>query len=188
MLLGALCAVLIGLMFYDVGINRINALHFYTLIFITVGVDELVRLCRKARVVPALVAAAYACCFLAFAGVYFTSYNDEIALYFRQGVGQAVAFVKQQGFDQVAVDDSVYYSQILFYDQTPHEVYAASVDYAGGSASFLDVDGFGRYTFGIDYGALEEDTAYLIPAGRAGELTAAGYQTAVFDGYAVAWQ
>ncbi len=187
-LLGALGAVLIGLMFYDVSINRVNALHFYTLVFITAGVDELFRLCRRLRLVPALTAAAYACCFLAFAGVYFTSYNDETALHFRQGVGQAVGFVKQQGFDRVAVDDSVYYSQILFYDQTPHEVYAASVDYAGGPAAFLDVAGFGRYTFGIDYGALEGDTAYLIPAGRAGELAAAGYQTVVFDGYAVAWQ
>ena len=99
-----------------------------------------------------------------------------------------MAFLREQEFARVYVDGSVYYSQILFYDQTPHRVYRETVEYGNYPAAFLEVEGFGRYVFGIDYGALEEGCAYLVPAARGEELAAAGWQVERFDGYAVAWK
>lgn len=186
-LLAAGCSALTCLMIDNLNMTKSNSLHFFTLIFIVAGVDGVVRLCRKVRVVPAAVAAAYACSFLAFAGVYFTSYNEEIGGYFNQGVGAAVDFLREREFERVWVDGSVYYSQILFYDQTPHEVYADTVRYANYPSIFLEVEGFSRYTFGIDYDDLDGDSAYLIPVSRAEELEDAGWQVEAFDGYAVAW-
>lgn len=189
-LLAAGCPALVGLMFYDVGINRINALHLFTLMFIAVGVDDVVQRCRRSRRgrwLPGLVAAAYGCCFLGFAGTYFTSYNQELGVYFNQGVGEAVAFVKQQGFPRVQVDDSVYYSQILFYDQTPQEELRATAVYTNYPSTFVGIERFGRYTFGVDYDRLEGDRAYLVPESRAPALEAAGFQVARFGRFAVAW-
>lgn len=187
-LLGAACGALVGLMIQGVNINRVNALHLFTLIFIAAGVDALVGRWPGHWALPVLVTAVYAWAFLSFAGVYFTSYNQQISGSFNQGVGKAVAFVKQRDFDRVRVDYSVYYSQLLFYDQTPQREYAATVRYTNYPSAFLGVDGFGRYTFGVDYGALEEDTAYLIPAARAGDAAEAGWCTRVFDHFAVAWK
>ena len=91
LLLAAGCSALVGLMFGDVNINRANSLHLYTLIFVAAGVDWLARLCRRVqrlKWLPPLVAAAYACCFLLFTGVYFTGYNHQISEVFRSGVGE----------------------------------------------------------------------------------------------------
>ena len=189
-LLWAGCGAAVCLAVANLNITRANSLHLCTLLFIAAGVDWLVGLCRRAqrlRWLPPLVAAAYTCCFLLFTGVYFTGYNRQVSAAFRSGVGEAVAFIQEQDFPRVAVDRSVYYPQILFYDRTPHQVYANTVEYVGEPSAFTDLAGFGRYRFGVDYDALEEDTAYLVPAARAGELAAAGWQVEIFDGYAVAY-
>ena len=190
-LLAAGCSALVGLMFDDVNINRANSLHLYTLIFIAAGVDWLVGLCRRAhrlKWLPPLVAAAYTCCFLLFAGVYFTGYNHQVSAAFRAGVGEAVAFIQERDFPQVAVDRGVYYPQILFYDQTPHQVYADTVEYVGEPSAFTDLAGFGRYRFGVDYTALEEGCAYLVPVEQGAAFAGDGWQTRQFEGYLVAWR
>ena len=190
-LLAAGCSVLVCLALVEGNINRTNSLHLYTLIFIAAGVDWLARLCRRAqrlKWLPPLVAAAYACCFLFFTGVYFTGYNHQISEVFRSGVGEAVAFIQERDFSQVAVDRSIYYPQILFYDQTPHQVYADTVEYVGEPSAFTDLAGFGRYRFGVDYTALEEDTAYLVPVEQGAAFAGDGWQTWQFEGYLVAWR
>lgn len=185
------CGVVVSLLVANLNITKANSLHLCTLIFITAGLDGMVELCRRARRIgwlPPLTAAAYTCCFLAFAGIYFTSYQEKIGVAFRQGVGEAVAFLREQEFAQVYVDGSVYYSQILFYDQTPHRVYRETVEYGNYPAAFLEVEGFGRYVFGIDYGALEEGCAYLVPVEQGAAFSGDGWQTRQFEGYLVAWR
>ena len=120
--------------------------------------------------------------------MYFTGYNHQISEVFRSGVGEAVAFIQERDFSQVAVDRSIYYPQILFYDQTPHQVYADTVEYVGEPSAFTDLAGFGRYRFGVDYTALEEDTAYLVPVEQGAAFAGDGWQTWQFEGYLVAWR
>lgn len=120
--------------------------------------------------------------------MYFTGYNHQISEVFRSGVGEAVTFIQERDFSQVTVDRSIYYPQILFYDQTPHRVYRETVEYGNYPAAFLEVEGFGRYVFGIDYGALEEGCAYLVPVEQRAAFAGDGWQTRQFEGYLVAWR
>ena len=186
MLLALACSALVCLMVERLNVNKANSLHLFLPALAAVGLDGLFALGRV-RWLPRAALAAYACAFAAFAGVYFTGYNDQVSAAFQAGVGEAVAFVKEENFSRVAVDGSVYYSQILFYDQTPQEEYSATVVYENYPSTFLEVDRFGRYRFGVDCAVLEKDTAYLVPASREGAFAAAGWQTRQFEGYLVAW-
>lgn len=101
------------------------------------------------------VVAVYAVAFGLFVNSYFTTYNDDIDVQFRYGVGDAVAYVKEQGFESVAVDSTVVYSHILFYDQTPQPEFAQTVECSNYPSPYLSVSSFGRYTFGVDMNDLD---------------------------------
>ena len=94
--------------------------------------------------------------------------------------------LRLEGFDRVAVDGSVSYSHILFYDRTPQLEFAATVEYANYPAPYLSAASFGRYTFGVDPNNLDPNTAYLISASSSDPFRQAGYTVEEFGLYSVA--
>lgn len=186
-LLGLLCAAGVSVCLANLNVNKANALHFYLLMLLAFGVDWLIGYCRARPVLPWGVAAVYAVAFGLFVNTYFTTYNDTIAVQFRDGVGEAVAYVKDQDFQHVAVDSTVVYSHILFYDRTPQPEFAATVTYANYPAPYLSAASFGRYTFGVDTGNLDPDTAYIIYINRFETFQSAGYTVEKFGLFGVAY-
>ena len=186
-LLALVCAALVSLSLDYLNINKANSLHFYLLVFLAVGVDWLFGYCKSRPVLPWGVMAVYAVAFGLFVSTYFTTYQDTIAVQFRDGVGDAVEFVKEQGFERVAVDSSVSHSHILFYDRTPQPEFAATVEYANYPAPYLSVSSFGRYTFGVDMNHLDPNTAYLVHVSSHDAFRNAGYTVETFGLYGVAY-
>lgn len=187
-LLGLLCAAGVSLCLANLNVNKANALHFYLLMLLAFGVDWLIGYCKARPALPWGVAAVYAVAFGLFVNTYFTTYNDTIAVQFRDGVGEAVAYVKDQDFQHVAVDSTVVYSHILFYDRTPQPEFASTVTYANYPAPYLSAASFGRYTFGVDTGNLDPDTAYIIYINRFETFQSAGYTVVPFGLFGVAYQ
>ena len=186
-LLGLLCAGLVSLSLDYLNINKANSLHFYLLMLLALGVDWLIGYCKARPLLPWGLAAAYTLAFCLFVNTYFTTYQEDIAVQFRAGVGDAVAFVKEQGFDRVAVDATVSHAQILFYDRTPQPEFAAMVTYANYPSPYLRASSFGRYTFGVDEHNLSPYTAYLVYANSLDTFRQAGYTVAEFGLYGVAY-
>lgn len=186
-LLGLACAALVGVCLDYLNINKANALHFYLLFLLAFGVDWVFGYCKDHPVLPWGVVGVYAVAFGLFVRTYFTTYNDAIAVQFRHGVGEAVEFIKQRGFASVAVDDTVVYSHILFYDQTPQPEFAQTVEYANYPSAYLSASSFGRYTFGVDDQSLNRDTAYLVRLSQGQKMEQMGYTVVFYGQYAVAY-
>ena len=168
-------------------INKANSLHLYLLVLLAFGVDWVFGYCRAYPVLPWGVVAVYAVAFGLFVNTYFTTYNNDIDVQFRYGVGDAVAYVKEQGFASVAVDSTVVYSHILFYDQTPQPEFAQTVEYANYPSPYLSVSSFGRYTFGVDGNNLDPNTAYIVHVSSYDAFRNAGYTVVEFGLYGVAY-
>lgn len=189
-LLLLLCAaggLLCCLMLKSPNINRINCMHFNTLIFITVGIAEAVSWFKHGQYFKHAVAVGYLMTFFSFCGTYFGTYNDTIGGYFNYGAGECIQFVKSIESESCAVDSSIFHSQVLFYDQTPVEEYIETVKYRNYPAAFLSVESFGKYDFGIDYGSIGEHDAYIVNTDDAGLFTEYGYETKYFGNYAVCY-
>ena len=187
LLLGLLCAALVSLSLDYRNINKANSLHLYLLVLLAFGVDWVFDFSKAHPVLPWGVVAVYAVAFGLFVNTYFTTYNDDIDVQFRYGVGDAVAYVRQQGFESVAVDSTVVYSHILFYDQTPQPEFAQTVEYANYPSPYLSVSSFGRYTFGVDMNDLGPNTAYILHVSSYDAFRDAGYAVEEFGLYGVAY-
>lgn len=186
-LLGFVCAVLLTLSLDYLNINKANSLHFYLLFLLAFGVDWVFEYCKSRPVLPWGVVAVYALAFGLFVHTYLTSYQDTIAVQFRDGVEEAVDFVNQQGFDHVGVDSTVTHAHILFCDQTPQPEFAATVEYANYPSAYLSASSFGKYTFRVDEPNLDPDTAYIIYVNRFDTFRQAGYTVVEFGLYGVAY-
>ena len=190
--LGMISSVFVCLLIRGLNINKANSLHFYTLIFLTAGVREACVMFKNRAFVRSFlrsaVICAYAVCFGLFCLFYFGSYNGLVSGSFGHGLQEAVEYVKERDFDRVCVGSGIYYSQILFYDQTPAEVFSSTVEYTNYPSEFLDVSGFGDYEFGIDYGDLRSGRAYIAGIGEKYEFTGRGYEVIEFGDYIVAYE
>jgi 4-amino-4-deoxy-L-arabinose transferase-like glycosyltransferase len=188
LILGMLCSILICLIISNLNINKANSLHFYLLILLAVGIKEAFIICQKYSLISKAIIAIYAIAFLFFLSYYFDGFNDYISYEFREGVADAVSYVNNEGFTDIGVDSSIYYSQILFFDQTPHDEYMKTVKYINFPSAFLDVEEFGKYKFGIDYENLAQHEAYIIDNNQADLFSASGYHVVRFENYSVAHQ
>lgn len=142
--IGAVCSALCCMSIAFLNVNKSNSLHFYTLIFITLGIRELCYLLKNYKTILGAIIICYVVSFASFCTVYFTSFNNSISYSYRYGVEQCVDFVNEQNFSNIAVDADIFYSQILYFDETPYPEYAESVVRKN---SYGDVAGFGKYTF-----------------------------------------
>lgn len=185
-ILGMLSSILSCLIISRININKANSLHFYLLILLTLGIEEVFIIFKKHSLVSKTIIASYAIMFIFFLSYYFGVYNDHISYEFREGVEDAVHYVNAEEFTNVGVDTNIYYPQILFFDQTPHTEYMETVEYTNYPSAFLDVEKFGKYKFGIDYNNLAQHEAYIINSNREEIFTKLGYYVVRFENYSVA--
>lgn len=186
-LLGAFASVLCCLMLNNPNVNRINCLHFSTLIFVTVGICEALSWVKSGRYLKYAIAVGYFFLFFSFCGTYYGSYNDQIGQYFNYGAGECISYVKDIGAESCAVDSSIFHSQVLFYDQTPVDEYIETVEYTNYPAAYLSVRSFGKYNFGIDYSGLGEHDAYIVKSDDVDYFESFGYKIKIFGNYAVCY-
>lgn len=189
-LLGMFCSIFACLMLSYLNVNKANSLHFYTLILLAVGVEELLGWCKNHIHLKNAVKLGFAISFISFMVFYFGSYNEQISKDFRGGLGDAVEFIKQNELEEgdICVDESIYYPQILFFDQTPTPEFIETAEYTNYPAAFLDVESFSNFHFGISYGNLDKYQTYIISSGDTARFTANGFTVETFENYAVAYK
>ena len=187
-LLAAFASAVCCLMLNSPNINRINSLHFYTLIFIAVGIGEAISWVKSGKYLKYAIAVGYFFVFFSFCGTYYGAYNDQIGEYFNYGAGECIQYVKTLDVDSCAVDSSIFYSQVLFYDQTPVDEYIETVEYTNYPAAYLSVSSFAEYDFGVDYYNVGEYDAYIVKNDDADRFADAGYMVKLFGNYAVAYK
>ena len=96
-------------------------------------------------------------------------------------------FAKQIPSD-ICLDSSIYYSQILFYDQTPTDVFLNTVEYSNYPSAFLHVKKFSNYEFGIDSENLDPEKVYIITNDMEYVFLKADFKTETFENYSVAYK
>lgn len=189
LLIALVSALAVSLMLEGMNINRVNAVHIPLLICITLGLSAIFDYFKNTKTLVRVTAFLYAVALVFFGSFYFTKYNDNIKDNFRSGAGEAVAFVNEQGFEKVNVDSSMYYPQLLFYDQTNTVEFLETVEYNNYPAAFLSAKSFTKYTFGID--ANGNYDAYIIANNDGAKWKfsgANGYTIVEFDEFAVAYR
>ena len=102
------------------------------------------------------------------------------------GLGDAVELVKKKNCEQIAVDRSVYHSQILFYDKTEQKVFENTVEYEVYPHPYLSATSFGKYTFIYEYNDLKNFDAYIFPLSHLCFFSEEDFEITVFEKYAVA--
>ena len=185
-LLGMLSSILTCLLIANLNINKANSLHFFTLILLTIGMKETFVIFKNHLIVPKAVLFSYALFFILFSSFYFGDYNKQISSNFRCGVQAAVEYVKEQDYINICVDSSVFYPQVLFFDQTPNDVFRNTVKYSNYPSAFLNVEEFGNYEFGIDYSNLKDDKVYIAKNDKNTVFISKGYNVVEFENYLVA--
>ncbi|HHU79503.1 MAG: ArnT family glycosyltransferase [Caldicoprobacterales bacterium] len=184
--LGAVCSILTCLLISNLNINKANTLHFFMLIMLTLGIEKAFNIFRDYSLIRKSIIAAYGLAFVFFLSFYFGSYNQQISYAFRAGVEESVAYIKNMEFTDVCVDSSIYYPQIMFFDQTPNDVYRKTVKYTNYPSAFLNVSEFGKYKFGIDYENLPAHEAYIIDKNKEEIFASLGYKVVGFGNFSVA--
>lgn len=184
-LAGFFCCIFVCLLLSGANINKANSLHFFTLIITAVGVESIFCI-KNLRFIKTAVISLYAFCFVLFSFFYFGDYNSVVSSEFRAGVGEAVELVNSRELQSVAVDQSIYHSQILFYDKTPHDVFESTVKYKNYPSPYLSAKSFGKYSFTLDYNNLGGYDAYIITADRTNWFADDKYEIYQFQNYAVA--
>lgn len=187
-LLSAIASAICCLMLNNQNINRINSMHFNTLIFVTVGICEAISWVKSGVYLKYAIAVGYFFAFFSFCGTYYGAYNDQIGYYFNYGAGECIQYVKTLNVESCAVDSSIYHSQVLFYDQTPVDEYIETVEYRNYPAAFLSVSSFGMYDFGVNTYDIGSHDAYIVKLDDAEIFTDADYIVKPFGNYAVAYK
>lgn len=172
-LAGFTAALLISLMITDLNVNRGNALHLYTLLFITRGGDWLLTRSAGAgwrrwalRAVQGAVSLVLVLSVVKFSRFYFTAYNQRAESSFRPGIEEALMYIKERDFRRVWVEGSTKRSLLLFYDPIPAPEFFQQAVYAEYEGEKI-LTGFGRYVLESPASTLEGCDAYLMPAGTA---------------------
>lgn len=186
LMLGMACSILSCLLVSHLNVNKANSLHFYTLILLTLGIREVAVIASNHKIIPRAVLCGYALSFLFFCSYYFGAYQDALSPVFNSGLGEAIQYAKTQNSQEICVDASVYHSQVLFFDQTPQNVYQSTVEYTNYPAAYLKASKFSCYTFGIDYNDLKEDTVYILKTEKRNTFISQGYQVRDFENFSVA--
>ncbi len=180
----------------NININRINSIHIFTVILISLGLYTLYEFGTssfnklKQKNLNYIALTAFICSiiifsisFNSFSHYYFNEYNNEIAPSFKEGVGDAVKFVNDNDFQKVGVDPGIYFPQILFYDKTPTTQYIESVRFSNYPSAYLNASCFTKYTFGIDAASINDYDAYIIREGNAEYFEYYGFKIIHFGKY-----
>lgn len=166
-------------------VNRVNSLWPAVVLLSAVGAWRLCsRIDRRSLIVPLIL---YAALFVQFEHYYFTDYAREAERYFAAGLEQAVdAAAGREG--TICVSPGANYARVLFYSGQDPDEYRATVRYTNYPSAFLDVEGFGRYTFDFDPGAPDRSCVYVLDAGADLEtLREAGFTIESYGYYVTAY-
>ena len=185
-LIGFIVTVFVSLIINGANINKTNSMHIFTLIIIAMGIYFITDCGKFKRIKLTAVICLNLVAFALFCGFYFGEYNNTISPEFRSGVGQAVEFAKDNNCHNILVDDSIYHSQILFYDKTPQSVFEDTVQYENYPSPYLSAKSFGNYTFDLQNYNLGEYDAYIISNGYVEWFENNNFDVYLFDSYAVA--
>lgn len=181
----------------NVNVNRINSIHIFTVILITVGIYaiyEIATLLSDANktakytlyTIFVLILISSTSSFHSFYNYYFNDYNEQIAPYFLDGVGEAVEYVNEHNYKKICVD-SVQHPQILFYDKTPTPDYIKTVKYNNYPSAYMNTKSFTKYTFGLTGRTnLDEYDAFIIRNANIDYMKYHGFKIVEFGQYAVA--
>ena len=186
LLLGMSCSLFTCLLIDNLNVNKANSLHFYILIMLTIGIKEAFSIFKKYIIIKKAILFSYAMSFIFFFSFYLSDYNNQISYDFRSGLEDAVQFAKQLPSD-ICLDSSIYYSQVLFYDQTPTDVFLNTVEYSNYTSAFLHVEKFSHYEFGFDPENLDPEKVYIIKNEMEEIFLKESFKTETFENYSVAY-
>lgn len=185
-LLGMICSIFTCLLIENLNVNKANSLHFFTLILLTIGIKEIFILLQKHIIIPKAILLSYAISFMFFFSFYLSDYNNSVSYSFRSGLESAVQYAKQKQSD-ICLDSSIYYPQILFYDQTPTDVFLDTVKYSNYPSAFLNAEKFNNFEFGINLENLNSEKVYIIKNNMEDIFLKQGYKIESFENYSVAY-
>jgi hypothetical protein len=179
-----LAVVLLMAFITEVNTNRVN-LVFYPLILVAAA--GMYWLLERSRLVFAAYAAAFAVCFGAFSGYYFTDYAKQISPQFYESLGEATRYATTATAGTVYVTDQVNmpYIYVLFYERIAPRDFLSTVQYINPGGEFQFVQSFGRYRFGKPAIEEEQRGAYVLPNWEAPPVSSAEYAIKRFKHYSV---
>lgn len=169
------CAFLASLL-VDVNVNRVNFIFIPMVWFQARGAYELLEAAGRRAVLPAAVSAAALCA--AFCFTYLTTWRQQAAPAFCDGLCQAIGFAEtQKGEIWVTGDVNMPYIYALFCERTPTGEFLDSVVYVNPDGAFRNVSSFGRFRF---YGEPPENAVKVME-----KADAEGVVLAEFGGFVV---
>lgn len=183
-----LAGVFAGLATNAVNINRVNFIFYFVLLLIALGLDFVISKLRQAAL-PSL--ALYLAAAVFMVGTYFTSYADNVAYYFYDGFGKAVAAAEESGAEHIWVTADAqaegygHVSEILtlFYADIDAEYFQGRSE--AGKLPYRE-----RYSYvSMDENSAAnapEDTAFVIKASDRPYFSAEEYSLVYYGGYACA--
>ncbi len=183
----------------SLNINRANGAIPYLLMLIALGLDTLLLPFFKGsfvsvrRIVNIAVITVYLVALTSFGEYYFGDYKDKIAGAFMYGMEDSVNFVKEEEFENVYVDLSICFAEVLWFDKTPHDVFADTVVYNNWPSPFMNIHTFSNYTFEISYHTIADcwnNSAYIFKStnkSTAYQLENLGLELKEFGYYTVAY-
>ncbi len=181
----AVCFI-VSLCLFNLNINKSNSMHLFTLSIIAFGIYKTVDFVKAKRLAVVTLSLTFLICFGFFVNSYFGSGGKEISQHYSMDLGDAVELVKEKNCGQIAVDRSVFHSQILFYDKTEQKVFENTVEYEVYPHPYLSATSFGRYTFIYEYNHLKNFDAYIFPVSHLSFFSEEDFEITVFEKYAVA--
>ncbi len=105
----------------------------------------------------------YLCAFLAFSGVYFTSYREQLGRVFFLGTGDAITYATENTDGDIYLTEKINapYIFALFYNKTDPQVFIDTVEYKKPNSSSRSVKSFDRFVTGIPE-KLPEDATFVL--------------------------
>lgn len=165
-------------------INRINTLHIFMLYFCAYGIIVLFR--RYDSKITAALLAAYAVCFLGFAGSYFSTQKVTFTDGYQQALTAAVA-----SDDEAIYVVDIPYPVLLAETKYPVTEYLQDVHYSTEPSAFMYPDRIGRYLFTANSNDIQEGSSYVFPMSDTNLLYALydrGYIITLYNTYYYAIQ
>lgn len=128
-------------------LNKINLIHFSVIVFCTIGVALTGNIVGKK--VQAGLIGVYGIAFVMFLFTYTHSYNQVMAVEFKDGATKAVAYADTLTDEQICLDADIFHSQVLFGSQYPTPSAVTETVYRKGERRDLFVESIGRLEYHV---------------------------------------
>lgn len=188
-LIQLVCSVLLGCTI-KTNFNRINCILMPITIFIIVGLAYILGLLKnKIKCIVLVAVTILFISFIAFECFYFTTYKENVAAKFNDGLGESVEYALELASDNneiIYVEPSFYHSKILFYSKMPTDRYVETVQYRNYPDAYLKTKSFGEFVF--DNSEPYEGKIYIINNEQTEKYQNAGFEIKRFGTTAVVYK